>query len=55
MTLSPDANLKPIKEGEERMLAMQLITNADQDKYGSLLKSYDRDFLLEVNKYPKPH
>ena len=52
-TLSPETKLKLIKEGEERMLVMQLIMNADPDKYGSLIKSYDRDFLSGENKYPK--
>ena len=37
--LTPDEKLKCIKEGEERMLAMQLVMNADQDKYGSLIES----------------
>ena len=50
MTLSPDATLKIIKEGEERMLTMQLLMNADPDKYGSLIKSYNRDFLSGENK-----
>ena len=53
VTLSLDGTLKLIKGGEERMLAMQLIMNADPDKYGSLIKSYDRDFLSGENKYPK--
>ena len=53
MTLSPDAKLKLIKEGEERMLAMQLIMNANPDKYGSLIESYDQDFLMGENQYPK--
>ena len=35
------------------MLAMQLIMNADPDEYGSLIGSYDQDFLLGENKYPK--
>jgi hypothetical protein len=51
--LTPDEKLKCIKEGEERMLAMQLVMNADPDKYGSLIESYDRDFLSGENKYPK--
>ena len=53
-TLIPDANVKLIKEGEESMLAMQLIMNANPDKYRSLIESYDRDFLSGQNKYPKP-
>ena len=40
-TLTPEAKVKLIKEGEERMLAMQLIMNADPDIYGSLIESYD--------------
>ena len=52
-TLTPDAQLKLIKEGEERMPAMQLIMNANPNKYGSLIESYDRDFLSGEDKYPK--
>ena len=58
-TLTPDAKLKLIKKGEERMLAMQLIMNADPDKYGSLIKSYDEDiwrkrfiYVTELEKVP---
>ena len=53
VTLTSDAKVALIKEGEERMLAMQLITNADLDKYGSLIESYNQDFLSKENKYPK--
>ena len=35
------------------MLDMQLVTNADPDKYGSLIDRYDRDFLSGENKYTK--
>ena len=52
-TLSPDEKSEYTKEGEERMIAMQLVMNADPDKYGSLIKSYDQDFLAGENKYPK--
>ena len=52
-TLSPDEKSNHIKEGEERVLAMQLVMNADQDKYGSLTESYDQDFLSGENKYQK--
>ena len=41
------------QQGEERMLAMQLIMDADPDKYGSLIESYNQDFLSKENKYPK--
>ena len=44
--LTPDEKLKCIKEGEEKMLAMQLVLNADPDKYGSLIQSYNRDFFI---------
>jgi len=49
VTLTPEAKATLIKEGEEKMLAMQLIMNADPDKYGSLIESYDRDFLSGEN------
>ena len=32
---------------------MQLIMNEDQDKYGTLIKNYNRDYLGGINKYPK--
>ena len=48
-TLTPDAKVKLTKEGEERMLAMQLIVNANPNKHGSLIESYDRDFLSGEN------
>ena len=51
--LSPDEKLKRIKEGEERMIAMESVMNANPDKYGSLIESYDRAFLSRENKYPK--
>ena len=52
MTLSPDEKSKRIKEGEEILLAMQLVMNANPDKYGSLTESYDQEFLSGENKYP---
>ena len=47
-----------IKEGEERMQAMQIILNADRNRYKTLWEDYDRAYLttingLHVNKYPK--
>ena len=53
-TSSQEANLKLIKEGKERMLAMHPSTNTNPDKYGSLIESYDRYFLSGENKYPNP-
>ena len=32
---------------------MQLIMNADRDKYGTLIKDYARDCLGGTNTYPK--
>ena len=32
---------------------MQLIMNADRDKYGTLIKDYNREYLGGINKYPK--
>ena len=52
-TLTPEVKATLIKEGEERILAMQLIMNAYPVKYWSLIESYDRDFLSRENKYPK--
>ena len=52
-TLTPEAKATLTKEGEERMLAMQLSMHANPDRYGSLIESYDRDFLSGENKYPK--
>ena len=51
--LAADEKLALINKGEQRMLAMQLIMNADKDRYGSLIETYDRDFLAGNNKYPK--
>ena len=45
--------MKHIKESEERILAVQLVMNADPDKYGSLINSYNQDFLSCENKYPQ--
>ena len=42
-----------IVDGKERILGMQLIMNADRDKYGTLIKDYDREYLGGVNTYPK--
>ena len=40
------------------MLAMQLIMNADRDKYGSLIEDYNREFLggtTNTPRLPKMH
>ena len=42
-----------IAAGKERILGMQLIMNVDRDKYGTLVKDYDREYLDGINKYLK--
>ena len=32
---------------------MHLIMNADRYKYDTLIKDYDREYLGQINKYPK--
>ena len=44
-TLNAEERIALISQGEDRMLAMQLVMNADRDKYGSLIEDYDRNFL----------
>ena len=44
---------KFIADGKERILGLQLIMNADCDKFGTLIKDYDREYLGGINKYPK--
>ena len=44
---------KFIADRKERILGMQLIMNADCNKYGTLIKDYDREYLGGINKYPK--
>ena len=51
--LTDDEKTKMAEEGEERMLAMQLLLNSDREQYGSLIEEFDRDFLSGINKYPK--
>ena len=54
--LSSNDKLDLIAKGEERMLAMQLIMNADKDRFGSIIEDYDRAFLRGTNNYPQnPH
>ena len=35
------------------MLEVHLIMNTDREKYGTLIKDYDRKYLGGINKYPK--
>ena len=39
-------------EGQERMLAMHFLMNADQDRYGEVIRIYNQGFLSRNNKYP---
>ena len=39
--------------GQERILGMQLVMNTNRDKYGTLNKDYNREYLSRNNKYPK--
>ena len=45
--------VKVIAYDKERILGMQLITNTDHNKYGTLIKHYNREYLGEINKYLK--
>ena len=51
--LGPNEAIKFIADGKERILGMQLIVNVDCDKYGTLIKDYDREYLGRINTYPK--
>ena len=51
--IGPKEAAQFIAAGKERILGMQPIMNADQDKYGTLIKDYNRDYLSGTNKYPK--
>ena len=57
-TLTTDEKRAMIDEGEKRMQAMQLLLNADRNRYGSLIEEFDRAYLttansIHVNRYPK--
>ena len=36
--------------GKDRILGMQLIMNADRDKYSTLIKDYNREYLGGIHK-----
>ena len=42
-----------IADGNERILVMQPIMNADCDKFGTLINEYAREYLGRINIYPK--
>ena len=52
-SLGPAEATKFISDGKERILGIQLIMNLDRNKYGTLIKYYNREYLGGINKYPK--
>ena len=46
--LGPAEAMKFITDGKERILGMQLIMNVDRDKYGTLIKDYNREYLGRI-------
>ena len=40
-------------DDKERTPDMQLIMNTNHDKYGTLIKEYDREYIGRMNRYPK--
>ena len=51
--LGPKETTQFIAACKQRILGMELIMNADRDKYGTLIKDYNREYLSRVNKYSK--
>ena len=51
--LVPAEAMKYITDGKERNLGMQLIMNVDCNKYGTLIKDYDGEYLGKINRYQK--
>ena len=51
--LTDDQKKEMIKKGRDRMLAVQLILNANREQYTSLVEEFDRAYLSGINKYPK--
>ena len=51
--IRPEEAIQFIAAGKEIILGMQLIMNADQDTYGTLIKDYENDYIGGNNKYPK--
>ena len=49
----PDEAIKCFGAKKERILGLQLIMNVDRDKYGTLIKDYNREYLGGINKYTK--
>ena len=49
----PTEATRLIAGGKERILGMLLIMNMDWDKYGTLIKDYDREYIGGINTYPK--
>ena len=52
-SLDNNEKTKFTKYGKERILGIKLIMNANRDKYGPLIKDFNREYLSGNNKYPK--
>ena len=51
--LGPNEGIKFNATGKERILRKQPIVHVDRNKYGTLIKDYDREYLCGINTYPK--
>ena len=51
--LTNDEKEEMTKQGDERLMAMNLVLNADKKRYGGLIEEFDRAYLGNVNRYPK--
>ena len=45
--------MKCIADGKYKIPGMQIIMNVDCDKYYTLIKDYNREYLGRINNYPK--
>ena len=52
-SIADDIETEYLMLGQERMLVMPFILNADQERYLEVIERYDRDYLDGVNNYPK--
>ena len=52
-TISTDIATECMVAGQEIMLAMHFIMNADYERYSDVIDRYDKDYLSGVNNYPK--
>ena len=52
-TLTTDVETEYLLQGQERMMAMHFIMNADQIRYWDVVKTYDKEYLSGANNFPK--